>query len=168
MAKLQEYQTLFPPFSITNDSYYATGTLPPTTTTMLVTATSVTVLWTQPPFSFTPVEYTVSLKRVTGHNQSLCTNVNDSRPVVTTMPNVTAKEFVNLHEYSIYEVTVTANFHEFGLPSASLAKRTKKTITTLSTRKHVYGEKHSILIVVWVCQSDFNTGPQILAIRFIM
>ena len=96
-----------------------------------VTATSATVSWTQPPFSFTPVGYTVTLTRVTGSSQVLCTSVMDSRPPVTTMPTVTSMEFTGLLEYSVYRVTVTARFSAFGL---SLASPTSREFITLSAR----------------------------------
>ena len=43
---------------------YCVGNLQPTIITPSLMATSVTVSWTQPPFSFTPVGYTVTLARV--------------------------------------------------------------------------------------------------------
>ncbi len=101
--------------------------LPPNVATPSLTATSVTVSWTQPPLSLTPVDYTVELMRVTG--SGLCTSVEDSRPQVTIMPTVTSMEFTSLQEFSTYRVTVTARFSGFGL---SLTAPSSMQFTTLS------------------------------------
>ena len=69
-----------------------------------VTATSVTISWTQPPFSLPMDEYRVELRRVTGARQ-LCTMVEDYKSKMTT--GVSIVEFTNLHEFSIYGVTIT-------------------------------------------------------------
>ena len=71
--------------------------------------------WTQPPFSLSPLAYTVSLTRVTGsgNGQVLCTGDVDSRPVVTTA--ATLIDFISLEEFSTYRITVTARFSAFGL-----------------------------------------------------
>ena len=111
-------------------------TLPPTITTSSLMAISVTVSWTLPPFSFTPVGYTVTLTRVTGSGQILCTGVEDSRPTVTTMPTVTSMEFTSLHEFSTYRVTVTASFSALGLSPTTSASI---VFTTLSAcMLHLY------------------------------
>ncbi len=86
------------------------GALAPNVATSSLTATSVTVSWTQPPFSFTPVDYTVTLTRVTGSRQVLCSTVEDSRPPVTITPPVTSMELTRLHRFSGYQVRVTARF----------------------------------------------------------
>ena len=79
-----------------------------------LTATSVTISWSPQPaqFHLPVVEYTVSLTRVTGNGQALCTGVMDSRPAVTT--TVTSMSFTGLEEFSIYAVTVTTTFNVFG------------------------------------------------------
>ncbi len=106
------------------------GALQPNVATSSLTATSVTVSWTPPPFSFTPVDYTVTLTRVTG--RGLCTLYEDSRPPV--IATVTSMEFTGLQEFSIYRVTVTARFSEFGLsPTAPSTIE----FTTLSVRTYV-------------------------------
>ena len=95
--------------------YTYVGFLPPVVTPS-PTATSVTITWTQPEFSFPVVDYTVSLTRVTGSGQVLCPSVMDSRPSVTTMATVTSMEFTGLQEFSVYTVTVTARLTTtFGL-----------------------------------------------------
>ena len=82
--------------------------------TSSLTATSVTISWSPQPaqFRLPVVEYTVSLTRVTGSVQALCTAVVDSRPVVTTTD--TSITFTDLEEFSTYTVTVTTTFNVFG------------------------------------------------------
>ena len=104
------------------------GALAPTLTISSLTATSVTVSWTQPPFSFTPVNYTVTLKRVTGSGQALCANVEDSRSPISTSD--TAQDFSNLEEFSTYRATVTARFMEFGLSLTTPASMEFITLVT--------------------------------------
>ena len=99
-------------------------------TTSSVTATSVAISWTQPPFSFIPVGYTVTLARVTGNEQVLCSTVADSRPTMDS--NVTAMEFTDLHEFSTYTVMVTPRFSEFG---DSITASSSARFTTLSAGK---------------------------------
>ena len=69
-----------------------------------LTATSVTISWTQPPFSLPMDEYRVELRRVTGARQ-LCTMVEDYRSKMTS--STSTVEFTNVHEFSIYNVTIT-------------------------------------------------------------
>ena len=69
-----------------------------------LTATSVTLSWTQPPFSLPMDEYRVELRRVTGARQ-LCTMVEDNKSKMTT--GISTVEFTNLQEFSIYSVTIT-------------------------------------------------------------
>ena len=92
---------------------------------MLLTATSVTVFWAQPPLSFTPVDYAVTLTR---DLRGSCPTVEDSREVVV-MPNVASMEFDNLHEFSTYIVTVTARFSEL------LRRTASRTFMTGSARE---------------------------------
>ena len=67
-----------------------------------------TLSWTQPPFSFTPVDHTVTLTRVTGSGQVLCTGVEDSRaPVIMENRSV---DFNGLEEFSTYHIQVSARF----------------------------------------------------------
>ena len=69
-----------------------------------LTATSVTMSWTQPPFSLPMDEYRVELRRVTGPRQ-LCQKFEDYKSKMTTgIPTV---EFTDLQEFSIYCVTIT-------------------------------------------------------------
>ena len=76
--------------------------------------TSVTISWSPQPaqFRLPVVEYTVSLTRVTGSGQALCTQVMDSRSAVTTTD--TSMSFTGLEEFSTYTVTVTTTFNVFG------------------------------------------------------
>ena len=69
-----------------------------------LTSTSVTISWTQPPFSLPMDEYRVELRRVTGPRQ-LCTMVEDNTSKMTT--GISTVELTNLHEFSIYNVTIT-------------------------------------------------------------
>ncbi len=103
------------------------GLFPPSITISSLTATSVTVSWTQPPFSFTPVSYTVTLRRHTGSDQVLCTGVEDSRAPITTA--ATSWTFSLLEEFSTYCVEVIARFMEFSL---SVTVPATITFTTLS------------------------------------
>ena len=66
-------------------------------------ATSVAISWTQPPFSLPMDEYRVELRRVTGARQ-LCQVVEDN---MSKMTGISTVEFTNLHEFSIYSVTIT-------------------------------------------------------------
>ena len=70
-----------------------------------LTSTSVTISWTQPLFSLPMDEYRVELRRVTGPRQ-LCTMVEDNTSKMTTT-GISTVEFTNLHEFSIYNVTIT-------------------------------------------------------------
>ena len=103
-------------------------------TTSSLTTVSATVSWTQGSFSFTPVSYNVTLTRVTGSSQVLCTKVMDSRPSVTTMPTISSMEFIGLHEFSVYRIKVTARFSAFDLSPASPATM---EFTTLSSGMYV-------------------------------
>ena len=70
----------------------------------ILTATSVTISWTQPPFSLPMDEYRVDLRRVAGARQ-LCQKIKDYKFKMTTgIPTV---EFTNLQEFSVYSVTTT-------------------------------------------------------------
>ena len=86
------------------------GIGPAVVTTSSLTATSVTISWSPQPaqFRLPVVKYTVSLTRVTGNGQALCTPVMDSRPAVTTTD--TSLSFTGLEEFSTYTVTVTTTF----------------------------------------------------------
>ena len=89
------------------------GLLVPVISIMSLTSTSVTITcsWTQPEFSLPVISYTVSLSRVTGSGQALCTTYMDVRPPVTTMASVTSMNFMDLQEFSKYSVIVTASFN---------------------------------------------------------
>ena len=90
------------------------GAMAAIVSTSSLTATSVTISWSPQPaqFRLPLVEYTVSLTRVTGSGQALCTPVVDSRPAVTTID--TSMSFTDLEEFSAYRVTVTTTFNVSG------------------------------------------------------
>ena len=81
----------------------------------LLTATSVTISWSPQPaqFRLPVVEYTVSLTRVTGDDQELCSGNTDGRPAAGTTTD-TSMSFTGLEEFSTYTVTVTTTFNVFG------------------------------------------------------
>ena len=81
-----------------------------------LTATSVTISWTQPPFSLPMDEYRVELRRVTDARQ-LCTMVEDNKSRMTS--GTATEDFSNLHEFSIYNVTINVT-----LPSGFTATLT--------------------------------------------
>ena len=81
-----------------------------------LTATSVTISWTQPPFSLPMDEYRVDLRRVTDTRQ-LCAMVEDNKSRMTT--GVFTVEFTNLQVFSIYNITITVT-----LPSGFTATLT--------------------------------------------
>ena len=69
-----------------------------------LTATSMTISWTQPPFSLPMDVYRVELRRVTSARQ-LCQVVeNDKFKITNGTPTV---NFTNLQVFSIYSVTIT-------------------------------------------------------------
>ena len=95
----------------------------PTITSSSITATSVTITWSQPEGSLAADDYTISLQRLTGSNRQLCPTITDNRQMTIT---TTSMSFTNLHEFSIYIVTVAARVfsvsrmstHEFTTTSA--------------------------------------------------
>ena len=100
-----------------------------------LTATSVTISWSPQPalFRLPVVEYTVSLTRVTGSGQALCTQVVDSRPVVATTD--TSMTFTGLEEFSTYTVTVITTFNVFG---SNMDVVSDRTFTTLSAGMFIH------------------------------
>ena len=105
--------------------HYYTDFPAPTITSSSITATSVTITWSQPEGSLAADNYTISLQRLTGNNRQLCPTITDSRPITTTT-TTTQTSFINLQEFSIYTVTVTAR--AFSTPRISTHE-----FTTLST-----------------------------------
>ncbi len=81
------------------------------------TATTVNISWTQPDNSLPVILYEISLTRVTGRRQFICDSVIDDRPVVRT-PN-SSIEFVSLHEFSLYIVTVVITLPDYGINSSA-------------------------------------------------
>ena len=86
----------------------------PTITSSSITATSVTITWSQPEGSLAADDYTISLQRLTDSNRQLCPTITDSRQMTTT---TTLMSFTNLQEFSIYTVTVTGRV--FGVSRTS-------------------------------------------------
>ena len=99
---------------IHNSIIHGTGAMAADVTISSLTATSVTISWSPQPaqFHLPVVEYTVSLTRVTGSSQTLCTQVMDTKQAVTTTN--TSMSFTGLEEFSTYTVTVTTTFNVFG------------------------------------------------------
>ena len=105
--------------------------MPPNIAISSLTATSVTVSLTQPPFSFTPVNYTVTLTRVTGSDQALCTSTQHSRTIVAPPTNnLTLVMLIDLQEFSTYTITVDARFSVFHLNPTSSSSTAFTTIST--------------------------------------
>ena len=105
--------------------HYYTDFPAPTITSSSITATSVTITWSQPEGSLAADDYTISLQRLIGSNRQLCPTITDSRQMTTTTLT-TSMNFTNLDEFSIYIVTVAARVfavsrmstHEFTTTSA--------------------------------------------------
>ena len=104
--------------------HYYTDFPAPTITSSSITATSVTITWSQSEGSLAADDYTISLQRLTGNNRQLCPTITDSRQMTIT---TTSMSFTNLQEFSIYTVTVTAR--AFGMSKTS----TPHEFTTTST-----------------------------------
>ena len=101
--------------------HYYTDFPAPTITSSSITATSVTITWSQPEGSLAADDYTISLERLTDSDRQLCPTITDSRQMTIT---TTSMSFTNLQEFSIYTVTVTARV--FATPRTS----THEFITT--------------------------------------
>ena len=102
--------------------YYYTDLLVPTSTSMSsLTATSVTISWTQPGGSLTVDNYRVTL---TTTSTGMCSGVSHTREETATSTSVMID---GLEENSIYTVTISAVNNEF-----NVVRRTSGlTITTL-------------------------------------
>ena len=119
------------------------GNLNPDTIAPLPAATSVTIAWTQPEFSLPVVGYTVTVTRVTGSGQVLCSSFVEEDQSTTTSPSVTTTTFTGLQEFSSYTFRVTANFNPaFGL--SSLIATGNMMFITLSS-----GENMQALIIIF-------------------
>ena len=124
--------------------------MPSNITISSLTATSVTVSLTQPPFSFTPVNYTVTLTRVTGSDQVLCTSTQHSRTIAVPSPtnNLTSVMLPDLQEFSAYTITVMARFSEFHV---NCTATNSATFTTISTGMFLqYSSYFQHLKILWV------------------
>ena len=113
----------------------------PVVTTSSLTATSVTISWTQPEFML-PAPYTVSLTRVTGSGQVLCPSVQDVRPAVTTSGNSTS--FTSLEEFSVYMVTVS-------ITVGTNTRAASKEFTTLSASMYNSHCGYCNSFIIMVC-----------------
>ena len=111
--------------------------------------TAMTISWTQPPFSLPMDEYRVDLRRVTGGRQ-LCTMFEDNKSKMTT--GISTVEFTNLHEFSIYNVTITVT-----LPSGFTATLTPTVeFTTKAAGIHAY-YVYSYVVTNRACLLFFST-----------
>ena len=124
--------------SILNDWVCYLGVLAPTLTVSSLTATSVTVSWTQPPFSFTPVNYIVTLTGVMGGGQELCPTFEDDRSPI--QKTATSHDFISLEEFSTYRITITARFMDFGL---SLTTPSSMEFMTLSAGSYIFRSEYN-------------------------
>ena len=92
--------------------YLYIGILLPVISTPSLTATSVTITWTQPEFSLPVVGNTVTVTRLNGLEETVrCAQYDDNRLLVTNISAVMSKEFTDLQEFSSYRATVTAIFN---------------------------------------------------------
>ncbi len=84
--------------------YTVTGPKSPNTTTLQgsVSPTRVTVTWDEQPFIDV---YKISFERVTGSLQLLCPDITHQG---TYESNTTEYSITGLHEYSVYNISVTA------------------------------------------------------------
>ncbi len=76
--------------------------------TSSLTATSVTLSWTQATNSLPAESYTVSLTTMTGDDNGMCVSPSDARSMMNIPPSTTSMEFSNLAEFSAYTFTVSA------------------------------------------------------------
>ena len=111
-------------FSTFHCGKYYTDFPAPIITSSSITATSVTITWSQPEGSLAADDYTISLQRLTGSNRQLCPTITDSRQMTIT---TISTSFTNLQEFSIYTITVTARV--FGVSRTS----TPHEFITIST-----------------------------------
>ncbi len=89
------------------DTYIVLDNLPPENVmTSSLTATSVTLSWTQATNSLPAESYTVSLTRMTGDDNGMCALPSDTRSMMNIPPSTTSMEFTNLAEFSAYTFTV--------------------------------------------------------------
>ena len=102
----------------------------------MLTATSVTLSWTQPALSFPVAGYTVSVRPVAGNG--ICGSTEDSRPTQDVSTNTTTFEFSGLQEFSTYRAMVTARFTMF----TSTMRTGSIDFTTLSTGMFSYSAMH--------------------------
>ena len=94
--------------------FFCLDILPPIIT-LLPTTTTVNISLIQPTESLPALQYNVSVTRVIGERQLLCDSVVDDRSVIIT-PNTSLK-FTNLHEFSIYIITVFITLPDYGIKS---------------------------------------------------
>ena len=125
---------------------YNIGLLVPVISILSLTSTSVIITWTQPEFSLPVISYRVSLSRVTGSGQALCTGYMDTRPSVTTMVGVTSMNYIDLQEFTKYNVTVTARFN---ITFSNSPKTVSMQFTTPSAGNYVRLILHAPLIALF-------------------
>ena len=116
-----------------NVSHTYVGSLAPVVSPPSATATSVTITWTQPEFSATISDYTITVTRRS--TQTLCPSFVEPDQTATTQPDTMSTSISGLQEFSNYRVTVTANFDAFGMSS----RQHNVDFTTLSASKKTVG-----------------------------
>ena len=106
-----------------------------------INTTSVTITWTQPEFSATISDYTITVTRRS--NQRPCPSFAEPDQTATTQPDTMSTSISGLQEFNNYTVTVFANFDGFwGSNSAQL------DFTTLSDCK-IFIIINSMYSVLW-------------------
>ena len=121
-----------------------------------LTSTSVTISWTQPPFSLPMDEYRVELRRVTDARQ-FCQEVRDFKSKVATRSASTLSvDFSNLHEFSIYQVTIlvttTSGYNATLRPTVEFTtKAIGMTIIRIYTLNYTYNRDENLLCCSTYC-----------------
>jgi glucosamine 6-phosphate synthetase-like amidotransferase/phosphosugar isomerase protein len=127
----------------------------PVLTTSSLTATSVTISWTQVEFSLPVTESTVSLRRVTGSGQVLCPGVEHTMPAITTSGN--SASLTGLEEFSAYLVSVTAAFN---VSSSMHTSESNTSFTTPSAGTCNYFTEVVILYYALILYSSHRDSTQ--------
>ena len=107
-----------------------TGNLAPDISEVSAAATSVTIMWTQPPFSREVTSYTITVTPRTNENN--CPSFSEDNSTASTQPGVTTTMLAGLEELREYRVTMLATFTSgFGLTNPT-AESSSMSFTTLS------------------------------------
>ena len=107
-------------------------------TVSMLSANSVNLSWSRPSvFSLPVVQYSVSLARVIGSDQALCSNIADQKPGI----NITygfAVSFEDLKEFSTYVVTIVTTFRTLVVSTLSSRFTTLSAGTVTVIKDHNY------------------------------